>query len=283
MIKIGQYNDLRISRFTDFGVYLTDDDPGSEPSEVLLPARYVDPDAVVGDSMEVFVYTDSEDRPVAVTERPFACVDEFAFLQVVQVNKVGAFLDWGLPKNLLCPFSEQKVKMHPGGIYLVYVYLDPHTGRVVASAKVNRFLGNVFPDYEPGAEVTALVTGHNEVGYQVIVDNRHRGMIYDNEAYRPLELENSTTAWVKKVRDDGKIDLTLTRPGTSDRIAEVSEQIMKMLQDGTLALTDRSTPEQIKDVLHCSKKDFKKAVGHLYKLRQIEITDDGLSLAPAKN
>lgn len=275
MIKIGQYNKLRVARFTDFGVYLTDDD-ASNPQEVLMPARYVDPDTVVGDEVEAFVYTDSEDRPVAVNVKPFAQVGEFAYLLVNEVNKVGAFLDWGLPKDLLCPYSEQKVKMHKGGIYLVYVYLDPQTKRVVASAKINKFLGNVYPDYKPGQKVDALLIGHNEVGYQAIVDNLHRGIIYDNEVLHALELERHTEAWVRKVRDDGKIDLTMTEPGTANRITKIGDEIMRMLAEGTMTLTDHSDPEDIKAALHCSKKDFKKAVGHLYKEHQITLTPEGV-------
>ncbi|MGM9828339.1 MAG: S1 RNA-binding domain-containing protein [Muribaculaceae bacterium] len=275
MIKLGRYNSLRVSRFSDYGIYLTDDAP-ENPAEILLPGRYVTDRMAVGDTLEVFVYKDSEDRPVAVTEHPFIQVGEFAFLQAAQVNKFGAFMDWGLPKNLLCPFSEQKVKMIPGGIYLVYAYFDKESERVVASAKINKFLDNVYPDYQAGQEVKALVIGHTEIGYQVIVNNLHRGMIYDNEIYEPLELEHTVTAYVKNVRDDGKIDLTMTAPGTVGRIVKIGDKILDMLQNGTFTLTDKSSPEDIKDVLHCSKKDFKKAVGHLYKEHLIAIAPTGV-------
>lgn len=275
MIRLGQYNTLRISRFTDYGAYLTDDDE-KHPEEILLPGRYITDEMVVGDTVDVFVYKDSEDRPVAVTEKPFITVGEFAYLQVLQVNKFGAFLDWGLPKNLLCPFSEQKVRMNPGGIYLVYAYLDKETQRIVASAKVNKFLDNVYPEYTPGQEVSALVTGRNDIGYQVIVDNRHRGMIYSNEIYRPLEVEETIKAYVKHIREDGRLDLTLTAPGTLDRISKTGERIMEMLEAGTFSLTDNSSPEDIKNVLQCSKKDFKKAVGALYRAHRITITPEGI-------
>lgn len=274
MIKIGQYNDLRVSRFVDFGAYLTDDD-ASQPQEVLLPARYVDEGLVVGDTVHVFVYTDSQDRPVATTEIPFATAGEFAFLQVTEVNRVGAFLDWGLLKNLLVPYSEQRMKMRPGGIYLVYVYLDKATGRVVASAKTDKFLGNVFPDYERGARVQALVTEHTEIGYRVIVDNLHKGMIYDNELYAPVTVEQSVTAYVKAVRPDGKLDLTLTPPGTRGRVTTLADTILKHLADGTLTVTEKSSPDDIKALLHCSKKDFKKTLGALYREHRISIHPDG--------
>ena len=276
MIKIGNYNTLRVARFVDFGAYLTDDDN----NEVLLPARYVPDDATVGDEIEVFVYTDSEDRPVAVTEHPFATVGEFAFLQVAQVNKFGAFLDWGVPKHLLVPFSEQRLRMEEGGIYPVYVYLDDITKRVVASGKLEKFLGNVIPDYKPGQEVQALVWKHTDIGYKVIVDNLFQGMIYDNEVYAPLEIQQTITAYVKNVRDDGKIDLTVG-DRAAKRVSDLTSLILDRIEHdgGRLTITDSSSPEDIKRAFHCSKKDFKKAVGKLYKERKIAIGEDCITLA----
>lgn len=271
MIKIGQYNELQISRFTDFGAYLCDD----QAQEVLLPGKYCDDTMVIGDSINVFVYTDSEDRPVATTEVPFATVGEFAFLEVVAVNHVGAFLDWGLAKNLLVPYSEQKVKMHAGGVYLVYVYLDHASQRVAASARVERFLGNVPADYSRGQAVSALVYARTPIGYQVIINNLHRGMIYENETYNQLEIGQTIQAYVKNVRDDDKVDLTLTTPGTINRVTALGEEIMRMLENGSLTLTDKSSPEEIARVLQCSKKDFKKAVGALYRERKVLIGADG--------
>jgi hypothetical protein len=213
-IEIGKYNKLRIARFVDFGAYLVNDTAG-DGTEVLLPAKYMDENSVVGDEVDVFVYTDSEDRPVATTEVPFAQVGEFAYLQVVEVNRIGAFVDWGLLKHLLVPYSEQKQKMHRGGIYLVYIYLDANTNRVCASAKIHKYLGNAYPEYKHGDKVNVLVYGRTPIGYQVIVDNKHRGMVYENEVFRDLQIEERTTAYVKRVREDGKIDLTLTAPGTA--------------------------------------------------------------------
>lgn len=274
MIELGRYNTLRVARFSDYGLYLTDDDADS-PREVLLPGRYVTDNMVVGDMLKVFVYKDSEDRPVAATEHPFIQVGEFAYLQAAQVNRVGAFMDWGLPKNLLCPFSEQKVKMVQGGIYLVYAYLDKETQRVVASAKINKFLDNVYPDYQPGQEVQALVIGRTDNGYQCIVNNLHRGMIYENETFEPVALEQTMTAYVKQLRPDGKIDLTLISPGTAGRIHKIGDEIMQRLEKGCFLLSDKSSPEDIHSELHCSKKDFKKAVGHLYRTHAIRIAPDG--------
>ncbi len=276
MIKIGNYNILRIARFFDFGAYLADDDN----NEVLLPSRYVPDDAAVGDEIEVFVYTDSEDRIVAVTDRPYAQVGEFAFLQVAEVNRFGAFLEWGVPKHLFVPFSEQRPRMQAGGIYPVYLYLDHITKRVVASAKLEKFLGNVIPEYRPGDKVTALVWQHTPIGYKVIVDNLFQGMIYDNEIFAPLELEQTVTALVKAVRDDGKIHLTLGDKAAA-RVSDLAEDIIEKLREhgGSIGISDSSSPDEIKAIFHCSKKDFKKAVGKLYKERRILLEDGGIHLS----
>jgi predicted RNA-binding protein (virulence factor B family) len=273
-IEIGKYNKLRIARFVDFGAYLVNDTAG-DGTEVLLPAKYMDENSVVGDEVDVFVYTDSEDRPVATTEVPFAQVGEFAYLQVVEVNRIGAFVDWGLLKHLLVPYSEQKQKMHRGGIYLVYIYLDANTNRVCASAKIHKYLGNAYPEYKHGDKVNVLVYGRTPIGYQVIVDNKHRGMVYENEVFRDLQIEERTTAYVKRVREDGKIDLTLTAPGTAGRINTLADTILTRLQAGNLTVTDKSSPDDIKAQLHCSKKDFKKTIGALYKEHRIVIAEDG--------
>ncbi|MDE6300626.1 MAG: GntR family transcriptional regulator [Muribaculaceae bacterium] len=276
MLKIGKYNTLTISRMVDFGAYLTD----GAGHEVLLPNRYVTPEMHTGDSLEVFVYTDSDDRPVATTDTPFATADEFAFLQVRDVNQVGAFLDWGLPKDLLVPYSQQKSRMNAGGIYPVYIYLDKTSGRVVGSAKIEKFVGNVYPDYRPGDKVHALVLEHTPIGYRTIVDNRHWGMIYNNEIEHPLEIQQTVDCTVKNVRDDGKIDLAV-----AGRAAQATDRLSKqiinelLLAGGTLPLADSSSPEEIREAFGCSKKDFKKALGHLYKNGKILIGRDEISLA----
>ena len=220
----------------------------------------------IGDELTVFVYNDSDDRLIATTETPFATVGEFAYLQVRDVNATGAFLDWGLPKDLLVPFSQQRARMNRGGIYLVYVYLDDSTKRIAASAKVDKFLGNVIPRYREGDKVSCLVIDHTPIGYKVIVDNLHRGMIYDNQVYRPLELEQTIDAFVRTVRADGKIDLILSDK-TGRRVGDLSERILEAIdrEGGELYVTDASTPEEIKAAFACSKKDYKKALGHLYK------------------
>jgi len=273
MIKLGKYQTLLVSHAVDFGVYLHEE---GDSKEVLLPARYVPDGLNPGDSIEVFIYNDSEDRLVATTERPYATVGEFAFLEVKDVNDVGAFIDWGLiAKDLLVPYSEQRMKMRRGGIHLVYIYEDIATERIVASARIDRFLGNVFPDYKPGDKVNALVYEQTEIGYKVIVDNLHRGMIYSNEIYRPIELEENVKAFVKQVRPDGKIDLTLNDIAVR-RTADLSEDILEYLRHPEAgSVSDKSSPERIRMIFNCSKKDFKKAVGHLYRERKIAISVDG--------
>lgn len=277
MMKIGEYNELRVARDSDYGLYLAD----ADGNEVLLPRRYVTPDMQAGETLRVFVYRDSEDRPVATTETPYARVGEFTYLQVSDVNAMGAFMDWGLEgKQLLVPFSEQRTRMVRGGIYLVYVYLDHTTGRVVGSAKTDRFLGNVIPRYRRGAEVEALVIEHTPLGYKVIVDNLHRGMIYENEIYAPLEVEQTVKAYVKHVRPDGKIDLNVGA-GAMDRVGEIAPRIVTALQvagGGRLELGDHSSPELIKELFQCSKKDFKRALGTLYRQGVIKINPDSIEL-----
>lgn len=275
MIKIGQYNKLKVNRHVDFGVYLCDE----EGHEVLMPSRYVTDQHADGSEVDVFVYNDSEDRLVATTVHPFATVGEFAFLAVAATNSTGAFLDWGLPKDLLVPFSEQKVKMKQGGIYLVYVYLDHETKRVVASAKVEKFLGNVYPNYQPGDKVKALVWQRTDIGYKAIVDNLHQGLFYLNELTKPLTLEQSVDAYIKCVRPDGKIDLTLAG-ASRDRTEGVARDIMEALKanGGKIDLGDGSDPALIKQRFDCSKKDFKKALGLLYKQHKVTLTPNSTTL-----
>ena len=205
-MKIGQYNKLMINRFVDFGAYLIDD----EDNEVLLPKRYLTGDEELDDWIEVFVYNDSENRPVATTEHPHATVGEFCLMRVKAVNAIGAFLDWGLvAKDLLVPFREQRVRMQAGRSYIVYVYLDENSGRIVASAKLDKFLGDSLPDYYHRQKVDALIVQQQEIGYRVIIDGKHWGMIYNNEIYNPVNIGEHHMAFVKQVRDDGKIDVTL--------------------------------------------------------------------------
>lgn len=275
MIQIGRYNNLKVVKIVDFGLYLD----GGDDGEILLPARYITELPQPGDEMNVFVYRDSEDRLIATTDRPFSTVGEFAYLQVTAVNKVGAFMQWGLPKDLLVPFREQKVSMKQGGIYLVYIYVDDATKRIVASAKIEKFIGNRFPDYAPGTKVKALVYNHNELGYRCIVDNLYHGLIYQNETFRPVELGVEIDAYVKRVRDDGKIDLTVS-PVASVRVERLAARILEKVREnnGRLPVSDHSSAELIQEMFECSKKDFKKAIGLLYKQRAISISPEHIEL-----
>ncbi len=277
MLNIGRYNHLRVNRMVDFGAYL---DAGND-KEILMPAKYMDSDLKPGDEVDVFVYPDTQDRLVATTEHPFAQVGQFVYLQVADINQVGAFLDWGLEaKQLLVPFSEQKITMNQGCVYLVYVYLDDTTKRIVASSKVEKFIGNVLPRYKHGDEVSALVIQHTPIGYRCIVDNLHYGMVYENELFQPLELESTIKAYVKQVREDGKIDLTLNDRARA-RTRDLAEEIVDQLKaaGGQLPFGDDSKPEAIRERFHCSKKDFKKAIGKLYKEHKIEILPESIKIS----
>ncbi len=270
-MKIGQYNKLMINRFVDFGAYLIDD----EDNEVLLPKRYLTGDEELDDWIEVFVYNDSENRPVATTEHPHATVGEFCLMRVKAVNAIGAFLDWGLvAKDLLVPFREQRVRMQAGRSYIVYVYLDENSGRIVASAKLDKFLGDSLPDYYHRQKVDALIVQQQEIGYRVIIDGKHWGMIYNNEIYNPVNIGEHHMAFVKQVRDDGKIDVTLAKIEKM-RVDDVASEILKYLKHngGSMTLNDKSAPDDIMRTFNCSKKDFKKALGQLYKQHRITLGD----------
>lgn len=272
-VEIGKVNKLKVLREVSIGVYLDGDTIG----DVLLPKRYVPEGTKEGDEVEVFIHLDSEDRLIATTERPLAQVGEFAWLKVVSVSKFGAFLDWGLMKDLLVPFREQKEKMEKDRYYAVYVYFDDETGRIVASAKVDRFLDNVSPDYNPGDEVKLFIVGRTELGYKAVINGLHSGLLYYNQVFKPLQLGQHTKGYIARVREDEKIDLLLERPGY-EKVDELSQKLLDALQKagGFLPLTDKSVPADIEQRLGMSKKTFKKAIGALYKQRLIELLPDGI-------
>lgn len=270
-MRIGEYNKLIINRFVDFGAYLIDD----EDNEVLLPKRYLTGYEELDDKIEVFVYNDSENRPVATTEQPVATVGQFCLLRVKAVNAIGAFLDWGLTaKDLLVPFREQRVRMQAGRSYIVYIYLDPSSQRIVASAKLDKFLSNALPDYYHRQKVDVLIVQQQEIGYRVIIDGKFWGMIYNNELYQPVNIGEHHMGFIKQVRDDGKIDVTLAKIEKM-RIDDVADDIFHYLQEngGTMTLNDKSSPEDILRTFNCSKKDFKKALGLLYKQHKVTLGD----------
>ena len=229
----------------------------------------------VGDTIRVFVYNDSENRPVATTEQPYAVVGDFALLRVKAVNKVGAFMDWGLTaKDLLVPFREQRVDMKVGRSYIVRVYLDGASQRIVASAKLAKFLNRTEPDYYHREMVEVLVVQRSDLGYRVIINNSHWGQIYQNETFQDVNIGDRLTAFIKQVRPDGKVDVTLAKIEKMrvDNLAERIEQYLKA-NGGEMTLTDKSDPEDINKVFQCSKKDFKKALGFLYKQQKVTLGD----------
>ena len=281
MIQIGNLNTLKIVKFVDFGAYL---DAGNG-NEILLPKRYVTAEMEVGGEVEVFIYNDSEDRPVATTETPKAFVNQCAFLKVTAVNNIGAFLDWGLQKDLLVPFREQKVRMVKGRYYTVFVYLDDNSKRIVASAKLDKFLDNVIPKYSIGDKVNILINKKTDLGYKVVVDNLFWGMIYHNEIFSDINIGETHEAFVKQIRPDGKIDLSLSGK-TKERMTSVADEILSLLKEnasGEIPYNDGTPADTVKSVFACSKRDFKKAIGNLYKKHLIEITDTGLRHNHKKN
>jgi len=275
MAQLGKYNELKVVKCLDFGVYLD----GQELGEILLPTSQVPPNTKVGDGLEVFLYRDSEDRLIATSKEPFATIDQFAVLRVVTVDKVGAWMDWGLDKHLLVPFREQKQDMEAGKQYLVYVYIDHESQRIVASSKLDKFLDNIPPEYEENQEVDLLISNQSEIGYVAIINHTHSGMLYKNEVFQPLKRGQKLKGFIKKVRPDDKIDLTLQKPGY-DKIGTMAENIRKLLikHKGTLPYDDKSSPEEIYGFFQISKKDFKKAIGLLYKRKEIIIEDQKISL-----
>lgn len=276
MIQLGKYNTLPVVKQLDFGIYLD----GGDELEILMPTKYVPEGTKVGDEIRCFVYQDSEARLIATTERPYATVGEFASLKVNSVNAVGAFADWGTSKELLIPHREQTVNMEEGGRYIVYIYIDTISGRIVGTAKVDKYLDNVPPTYEENEEVDALIWKPTPLGYKVIINNTHTGLIYKNQIFQPVHVGEHLRAWVKGIREDDKIDLMLQPMGYRNVIDSVEATVLKALHNnnGYLPLTDKTEPEVIADKLQCSKKNFKKAIGALYKQERITIDEDGIRL-----
>jgi len=273
MAEIGKYCELEVVKLLDFGAYLDGDDKG----EILLPIRQVPPNTQIGDKVEVFLYTDSEDRLIATSKEPAATAEEFAVLQVAEVNKTGAWLDWGLDKHLLVPFREQKQDMEEAKSYLVYIYLDKESNRMVASSKLDKFLDNVPPEYEEGQEVEILISNKTDIGYTAVINNLHSGLLYENEVFQKIYRGHKMKAYIKKVREDEKIDLILEKPGYQ-KIDAISKAILDKIKEhgGFLLLTDKSSPEEIQKMFGISKKNFKKAIGTLYKQKMILLEKKGI-------
>jgi len=275
VVNIGRYNSLRVIKEVDFGIYLD----GEKEGEILMPVRYVPADCQVGDYVNVFLYLDSEDRPIATTEKPFAQVGEFAMLRVKSVNKIGTFLDWGIMKDLLVPFREQKVTMTEGRSYLVYIYVDEETHRIVASAKLNKFLDKPVPEYAIGQEVDLIIESETDLGYKAIVNNCHWGILYENEVFEQLAKGLKIKGYIKKIRPDKKIDLSLHALGY-EKVDPLTQMILDELKKagGYIAVSDKSDAEEVYRIFGISKKSFKQALGALYKRRLISINPNGIRL-----
>lgn len=266
MIKLGDYNTLTVTKFVDFGLYLDDGDEG----EILLPSRYVPAGTKVGDTLDVFIYLDQEERPVATTEKPLARVGDFAYLECAWTNQYGAFLAWGLMKDLFCPFREQKKRMERGESYIVHVHVDEDSFRIAASAKVEHYLDDSPPPYQKGDAVDLLVWQKTDLGFKVIVDNRFSGLVYQDQIFQFIHTGDRLQGFVEQVRPDGKIDIRLQQTGRrlTEDFAETLLQYLKD-HDGYCDLGDKSEAEDIKHRFQVSKKTFKRAVGDLYKRRLI--------------
>lgn len=279
-MELGRYNTLKILRETDPGLYLGDD----QENEVLLPHKYKPQAYEVGQNIEVFVYKDNEARLIATTLTPKAQVGEFAYLRCSQQTAHGAFMEWGIEKDLFVPFKEQARKMTPGSWYTVYVYIDPKTERLTGSSKTRKYLSNKEVDLKKYDEVEVLVTHITEKGANVIVNGKHDGLIYIENIFEDIRSGDRIPAYVKKIRPDNKIDLVLQQEGYRS-IAPNADFLLEELEvaGGFLPLTDKSDPEEIKELLGMSKKSFKKALGALYKARKVTIEEDGISLIDTPN
>ena len=275
-IELGKYNQLEVVKEVDFGVYLD----GGEEGEILLPTRYVPEDCMIGDILNVFLYLDMDERLIATTLTPYVQVGQFACLEVSWVNEYGAFLNWGLMKDLFVPFREQKMKMQVGRKYVIHAHLDEESYRIVASAKVERYLSKDKPEYASGDEVNILIWQKTDLGFKAIIDNKYSGLLYENEIFTSLETGMEMKAFVKQVREDGKVDLILQKPGF-EKIDDFAKTLLDYIreQGGRISLNDKSPTEDIYDTFGVSKKTFKKGVGDLYKKRLISLHEDGITLA----
>ncbi|MEW6645979.1 MAG: S1-like domain-containing RNA-binding protein [Pseudomonadota bacterium] len=275
MAQLGVLNTLTVLRKGSYGVILD----GGELGDVLLPLREAPESCAVGDTLEVFVYVDSDDTVVATTQRPLAQVGEFALMKVASTTQFGAFLDWGLRKNLLVPFAEQSGNMAVGRAYVVHVYRDKRTGRIVGSTRLDKFLDRTPASYTPRQAVDLLVCEHTDIGYKAIINNRHWGVLHDADVFQPLRYGQRLAGYIKKLREDGKIDLVLQPPGYA-KVEGIAGELLEKIKaaGGFINVTDKSPPEVIYARFGVSKKVFKQAISALYRERLITIEADGLRL-----
>jgi predicted RNA-binding protein (virulence factor B family) len=276
-LKLGKKNVLRATWRVDFGMYL---EGGGYDGKILLPERYVPEDLEVGDDIEVFLYLDNEERLIATTLEPKAMVGDFAYLEVAWINEYGAFLDWGLMKDLFCPFREQKRRMEKGRSYIVHVHIDEESYRIMASAKVEKFLRQpASGDLQKGQEVELLIWQKTDLGFKVIIDNKYAGLLYDTQVFRNLHTGDRVQGFISRIRPDGKVDCALQRTGRQ-HAEDFSARLLRYLetQGGRCRLHDKSDAAEIQEQFGVSKRTYKQAVGDLYKRRLIRITDSGIEL-----
>lgn len=276
MIEIGKYNNLTILRSTSVGLFLGDD----SGEDVLLPLKYCPENVNMGDKIDVFVYRDGEERKIATNLIPKILLHEFALLEVTDEARVGTFVDWGMEKNLLVPFKEQRMRMERGRWYVVYLDLDKETDRLFASNKVEKYLSNDVLTIKEGEKVDILILRQTDMGYSVIINNKHSGLIFDNEIFKRLNIGEKHLGYVKKIREDNKVDISLHPIGFENSNDPNCEIIYQTLvdNDGFLQITDKSSPDDIYSEFGISKKAYKKAVGTLYKQKKIELLADGIKL-----
>ena len=275
-IKLGDYNKLRVTKEVDFGLYLD----GYDEGEILLPARYVPQGAKPDDELNVFIYLDQDERLIATTERPLVKVGEFGFLRVAWVNQYGAFLDWGLMKDLFCPFSEQKKKMECGSHHIVHVHIDEESYRIVASAKVEKYLSKETADYYHNEAVDLLVWQKTDMGFKVIIDNTYQGLVYNNQIFKEIHTGDRLRGYIDQIREDGKIDVML-QPSGRQQTKDFADTLTDYLiaHNGFCPYGDKTDPNIIKNLFGVSKKTFKRAIGDLYRRHVIVITEEGLRLS----
>lgn len=274
MITLGDYNELTIVKEVEFGIYLD-----GEETEILLPKKFVPETVKIGDKLTVFLYRDSMDRLIATKLKPKAKIGECAFLEVKDVNSAGAFLDWGLEKDLFVPFREQKERMKIGEKHVVYIYLDERTDRLAASPDLVSFMEKENIELTVGQEVQLIVFKSTDLGYSVVIDNKYLGVAYHDEIFKPIKIGDQLTGYIKKIRDDKKIDISFRKFGMAE-VDDSKQVILNELKkwNGFLGLSDNSDPDLIKSRLNMSKKTFKKAIGGLYKEGKIELSDSGIKL-----
>ncbi len=275
MAQVGKMNQLSVVRVIGAGLLLD----GEELGEILMPRRYVTPEHSPGELIDVFVLHDAEDRLTAIPREPYASVGEFAYLKVVSATDIGAFLDWGLPKDLLVPLGEQKARMRQGQWYVVYVYINRASGRCIASSKLDKFVDQAEAVYAEGESVELLICAKTDLGYKVIINNAYWGVLYTNEVFQPLREGQRIAGFTKEAREDGRIDVSLHKPGVQ-KVTDFAEVVLRYLRehDGFVGITDKSPPQAIYDLFGVSKQTYKKAIGALYKRRLITIEQGGIKL-----